>query len=163
MFNNSKLFSYAIFILGLTFIIGCSSSVPEIRTTTKISEGIYKDDIRLNVKQIYAWVNLMPGAKARFHVTGSIELLEDSKFDLENVTIKKINIIQNNNTIYQFTPKTEENLEENKKSILFSSIRGLLYTSILKKENTIDVELLLSDSSNEIIYLIPSVEISEVH
>ena len=153
-------FILSLFILGIN---GCSSSVPEVKTVPKISEGIYKDDLRINVKKIYAWVNLMPGAKARFHITGSIELLEDSEYDLKNVTIKKINIIQSKETIYQFTPKTKETFEQNKKSVVFSTIRGLLLTTILDREKSINVELLLSDSSNEIIYLIPNVEISEVH
>lgn len=159
-FNMVISFVLTLFILGIT---GCSSSVPEIKTVPKISEGIYKDDLRINVKQIYAWVNLMPGAKARFHLTGSIELLDDSKYDLENVTIKEINIVQNKNSIYHFTPKIEETFVDNKKSFLFSTIRGLLLTSILDRNKSIDVELLISDSSNEIIYLIPNVEISEVH
>jgi len=153
-------FILTLFILGL---VGCSSSTLEIRKVEKISEGIYKDDLRINIKKIYAWVNLMPGSKARFHITGSIELLEDSEYDLENVSIKKINIVQNKKSIYQFTPKMEEKLLENKKSILFSTIRGLLLTSALDREKGIDVKLLISDSSSEIIYLIPDVKISEVH
>lgn len=159
-FNLVISFILILFIFGL---VGCSSSVPEIRTITKISEGIYKDDLRINIKKIYAWVNLMPGAKPRFHITGSIELLEDSEYDLENVKIKKIIIVQNKNSIYQFTPKMEEKLVENKKSILFSTIRGLLLTSALDKKKSIDVEMLISDSSSEIIYLIPDVKISEAH
>ena len=159
-FNIVISFVLTLFILGIT---GCSSSVPEVKRVPKISEGIYKDDLRINVKQIYAWVNLMPGAKARFHLTGSIELLDDSAYDLENVTIKEINIVQNKNSIYHFTPKIEETFVNNKKSFLFSTIRGLLLTSILDRKKSIDIELLISDSSNEIIYLIPNVEISEVH
>lgn len=150
-------------ILFVFLLVGCSSSIPETRTVAKISEEIYKNDLRINIKQIYAWVNLMPGAKSRFHITGSIELLEDTEYDIENVTIKKINIIQNKNTIYQFTPKIEAKIEQNKKSFLFSTIRGLLLTSILNREKTIDVELLFSDSSSEIMHLIPNVEIYEAH
>ena len=67
-------FILTLFIFGL---VGCSSSTLEIRKVEKISEGIYKDDLRINIKKIYAWVNLMPGEKARFHITGSFELLED--------------------------------------------------------------------------------------
>lgn len=154
------LFLLALSIFGLT---GCSSSAPEIRTTTKIAEGIYKDDLRINIKKIYAWVNLMPGAKPRFHITGSVELLEASEYDLENVTIKEINIIQNRKSIYKFSPKIKEEIHLNIKSFLFSTIRGLLYTSILDREKRIDVELLISDSSTEIIYKIKDVEISEVY
>ena len=153
-------FVLTLFISGLA---GCSSSSLEIRKVEKISEGIYKDDVRINIKKIYAWINLMPGEKARFHITGSFELLEGSDYDLENVIIEKINIVQNKNSIYQFSPKTEEKFEPNKKSFLFSTVRGLLYTSILDREKSIDVEILISDSSSEIIYLIPDVEISEVY
>jgi len=154
-----------LFVLTLSVfgLIGCSSSVPETRTTTKISEGIYKDDLRINIKKLYAWVNLMPGAKPRFHITGSVELLDASEYDLENVTIKEINIIQDKKSIYRISPKVEDKIHQNIKSLLFSTVRGLLYTSILDREKKIDVEFLISDSSNEIIYQVKDVEISEVY
>lgn len=161
-----KHFGLIISLISTLFIFGlvsCSSSVPEIRTVTKISEGIYKDDLRINIKKIYAWVNLMPGAKPRFHITGSIELLEYSKYDLENISIKKISVIQNKNRIYQFTPKIEEKLLNNKKAFLFSTIRGLLLTTALDIEKKIEVELIIRDSASEIIYIIPDVKISEVY
>ncbi len=161
--KKSTLFKYSIFVIALVIFVGCSSTLPEIKTIVKDEESIYESGLRINVKQIYAWVNLMPGAKARFHITGSVELLEDSEYDINNVTIKKIKIIQNNNTIYQFTPKIEETTELNKKLFLFSTVRGLLLTSALNREKAIEVELLLSDSSSEIVYLIPDVKISEVH
>jgi len=160
-YSNSAI--WFVFILFLFGLVGCSSSVPEIITTTKISEGIYKDDLRINIKQIYAWINFMPGDKARFHITGSVELLDASEYDLDNVTIKEINIIQNKKNIYIFSPKVEEEINLNIKSFLFSTVRGLLYTSQLDKEKRIDVELLISDSSSEIIYLVKDVEISEVY
>jgi hypothetical protein len=158
-----KLKILIIALLGIFFFVKCSSQVPEIRKIKKISEGIYSDSKRINVMKIYAWVNLMPGAKPKFHITGSIELLDDSKYELKNLHIKKINIIQNDNAIYQITPKVEEKLLKSKKEFLFSTIRGLNYTTFLEKEKPIEVELEFSDSAVDFNYIIQDVKIEEVH
>ena len=161
--RNNKIIISLFVILLFWELSGCSSSLPEIKTVPKISEGIYKNDIRINVNEIYAWVNLMPGAKTRFHITGSIDLLESSGYNLKNVQIKKINILQSNNVIYQITPKVEEEMKKNKKVFLFSTMRGLNYTTILDKEKPIEVQLEFSDSASDFKYLISNVKIDEAH
>ena len=152
-----------VLVLSIFLINGCSSSLPEIKVASGEEGAIYENDLRINAKQIYSWINRMPGSKARFHISGEIELLENSEYDIANTTIKKVKVIQNNATIYQFTPKSEMNSNDDKKSILFSTIRGLLVSVILDPEKSIDLEILLSDSANEVEFIIPNINIEEVH
>jgi hypothetical protein len=152
----------SVFILSI-IINGCSSSLPEIKKVASTESSIYDNDLRINTKQIYSWINRMPGSKARFHISGELELLENSKYDVANTTIKKVKIIQNNTTIYQFTPKSEIKMENEIRVILFSTIRGLLVSTILESDKTIDVEIQLSDSANDFSYIITEVNIEEAH
>jgi hypothetical protein len=156
-----KIFAISTIVIIL-FIVGCSSQLPEIKKIDKVS-NIYENNLRVNIKKVYAWINLMPGDKPRFHITGSVELFEDSKYELENVKIRKMNIIQSGNIIYNINPTVEEEITGNKKVFTFSTIRGLLYTSILEREKSIDVELLFDDSAADFKYLIPNIKMEEVH
>ena len=76
-----KIFAISTIVIIL-FIVGCSSQLPEIKKIDKVS-NIYENNLRVNIKKVYAWINLMPGDKPRFHITGSVELFEDSKYELE--------------------------------------------------------------------------------
>ncbi|MDA3861717.1 MAG: hypothetical protein PF445_10860 [Melioribacteraceae bacterium] len=152
----------SVFILSI-IINGCSSSLPEIKKVASTESSIYDNDLRINTKQIYSWINRMPGSKARFHISGELELLENSKYDVANTTIKKVKIIQNNTTIYQFTPKSEIKMENEIRVILFSTIRGLLVSTIFDSDKSIDVEIQLSDSANDFSYIITEVNIEEAH
>ncbi len=150
-----------VFFLSL-LVYQCSSSLPEVKTVDSAEETIYKNNLRINSKQIYCWVNKMPGSKARFHVSGELELLDNSDYEIENTSIEMVEIIQNDETIYQFTPKVREEMHDNGKKIIFSTIRGLLLTLALDSKKSIDVKIFLSDSANEIKYIIPKVKIEEV-
>lgn len=140
----------------------CSSSLPEIKTAESKEDSIYKNNLRINTKQIYCWINRMPGSKARFHVSGELKLLENSDYEIKNTSIKTIYIIQNNEVIYQFTPKVREEMYSNSKKIIFSTIRGLLLTLTLDSEKYFNVKIILSDSATEIEYIIPKVNVEEV-
>jgi len=142
---------------------GCSSSLPEIKQIEQKKDNIYDDGRRINVKQIYSWVNKMPGQKKRFHITGNIEILEDSKYNIDDISVTSIIIEQGNNTIYEFIPKTVVDSSNNIKTILFSTVRGLLFSTVIDIYKSIDVKITLSDSANEVYYNIPNVKIEEVY
>jgi len=149
--------------LSIVFINGCSSSLPEVNKVAEVEESIYENDVRINVKQIFSWVNRMPGSKPRFHISGELKVLEDSKYNINNIIIKKIKIVQFNNVVYNFTPKVESKFNDETKTIIFSTIRGLLVSAMLDSKKNINVEILLSDSANEILLKIPSISIEEAH
>ncbi|MBU1798720.1 MAG: hypothetical protein KKF21_10120, partial [Bacteroidetes bacterium] len=72
-------------------------------------------------------------------------------------------IIQNNNVLYQLTPKLESTFVNNSKSILFSTVKGMLVSIQLDSEKSIDVKVILSDNNNEIEYFIKKVKIEEAY
>jgi len=104
----------------------------------------------------------MPGQKPRFNVTGDLNIFEVSDFNLKDVTIKKVFVIQNDEIIYQFTPKIDLNIDKNVKTIIFSTVKGLLLTMNLDSKKHVNIKILLSDSAKETEYLIENVAIEEV-
>jgi hypothetical protein len=160
---KTKSFKYSVLLVLFIISYGCSSLLPEIGKIDIEETSIYDNNLRINVRQIYSWINKMPGAKPRFHTTGELELFEDSEYNINNITIKKIKIIQNNIAVYQFTPKLEIKMSNNSKTILFSTVKGLLLSSVIDSQKHIDVKIILSDSAEDINYVIPNVVIDEVH
>jgi len=158
---KTKITTY-LFFISLLFGSACSTSVPEIKTVEANKELVYKEDLRVNVKQIYCWINRMPGQKPRFNVTGDLNIFEVSDFNLKDVTIKKVFVIQNDEIIYQFTPKIDLNIDKNVKTIIFSTVKGLLLTMNLDSKKHVNIKILLSDSAKETEYLIENVAIEEV-
>jgi len=158
---KTKILKYLLFF-ALLFGNACSTSVPEIKTVEANKDLVYKEDLRVNVKQMYCWINRMPGQKPRFNVTGELNIYEASDFNINDVTIKKIYVIQKDEIVYQFTPKVDLNIDKNVKTILFSTIQGLLLSLNLDSTKSVEIKILLSDSAKETEYLIENVAIEEV-
>ncbi len=146
--------------MTILVLAGCSSSVPQKEIGEVEPEIIYKDEIRLNVKSIFSWINAMPGPeKPRFHVTGELEILESSNYDLEHIKITKVTILQDQRMVFMFRPKIQEVLSKNKKTLTFSTIRGLLLNAGLNQKKPIDIVFDFDDGSTEIKYVIKNVKI----
>jgi len=158
--KNTK---YFIAILFLIILNGCSSSLPEIKNAEVEEKSIYENDLRINNKQIYCWVNKMPGDKPRFNITGELNIFDDSEYNIKTVTIKTIFIMQDNKNVYQFTPNMETKFSGNIKIITFSTIKGMLLSLQLDTSKNVDIKILLTDSANEIEYFIQNIVIEEVH
>ncbi|PIQ10997.1 MAG: hypothetical protein COW71_01490 [Ignavibacteriales bacterium CG18_big_fil_WC_8_21_14_2_50_31_20] len=158
--KNTK---YFIAILFLIILNGCSSSLPEIKNAEVGEKLIYENDLRINNKQIYCWVNKMPGDKPRFNITGELNIFDDSEYNIKTVTIKTIFIMQDNKNVYQFTPNMETKFSGNIKIITFSTIKGMLLSLQLDTSKNVDIKILLTDSANEIEYFIHNIVIEEVH
>ena len=147
-----------VFISTLAFV-KCSSSVPQKEIGEVEPEIIYKDEIRLNVKSIISWINAMPGSKPRFHVTGELEILDNSNYDFKHIKITGVTILQDQKMVFMFRPKIMEELDKNKKTLTFSTIKGLLLNAGLNKKKAIDVVFDFYDGSTEIKYVIKNVHI----
>lgn len=101
----------------------------------------------------------MPGSKPRFHVTGELEVLDNSNYSFENIKIIKITILQDQKMIFMFTPKIKEELMTDKKTLTFSTIRGLLVNAALDQKKAVDIVFDFDDGSTEIKYVIKNVNI----
>ena len=155
------LFSTAIlFVISLLFN-SCSSSIPQKEIGVVETEIIYKDEIRLNVSKIYSWINAMPGLKPRFNVSGELEIFDNFNYELKNLKIVKVTVLQNQKMIFIFTPTIKEDLQVDKKTILFSTIRGLLLNAALNQDKSIDISIDFDDGSTEFNHVIQNVKIEE--
>ena len=147
-----------VFITILAFV-KCSSSVPQKEIGEVEPEIIYKDEIRLNVKSIISWINAMPGSKPRFHVTGELEILDNSNYDFQHIKITRVTILQDQKMVFMFRPKIKEEINKSKKTLTFSTIKGLLLNAGLNQKKSIDIVFDFDDGSTEIKYVIKNVHI----
>lgn len=156
--ENINIFLYSfLIVIGIGLLYQCSSSVPQKEIGEVETEIVYNEDVRLNVKKVFSWINSMPGEKKRFHVTGELEILEYSNYNYQQISIQKVTVLQDKKMIFIFTPKIEEEIEKNKKNLVFSTVRGLLVNAALDQKKSIDLVILLNDGSEELEYMIPNV------
>lgn len=158
---NKILSLIIITILGALLFVKCSSSVPRKEIGKVETELVYQNEILLNVKKIYCWINAMPGQKPRFQVTGELEILDDSKYDLNQLKIMRIIILQEKKMIFMFKPNVKEEMLKNKKSVIFSTIRGLLLNAALNEKKPVDIVIEFNDGSTEFKYTIPNITIEK--
>lgn len=52
----------------------------------------------------YAWINLMPGGKPRFHVSGDIEIMGTGNFEQDSLKLDEIKVFQKEKFLYSFHP-----------------------------------------------------------
>jgi len=148
-------------ILGTLLFIQCSSSVPQKEIGEVETELVYQNEILLNVKKIYCWINAMPGQIPRFQVTGELEILDDNNYDLKKLKIVRIIILQEKKMVFMFKPNVKEELLKNKKNVIFSTIRGLLLNAALNEKKPVDIVIEFSDGSNDFKYTISNITIEK--
>lgn len=161
MKSNISKIATVIPIVFITVIalVKCSSSVQQKEIGEIEPEITNKEEIHLNVKSIYSWINAMPGSKPRFHVTGELEILESSNYNIDKIKIVKVTILQEQKMIFIFRPKIIEESNKDSKTLTFSTIRGLLVNAALDQKKAIDIVFDFDDGSTEIKYVIKDVNI----
>ncbi|MDR3609083.1 MAG: hypothetical protein P4L27_00805 [Ignavibacteriaceae bacterium] len=60
--------------------------------------------IEVMTQQSNSWVNLMPGSKPSFFISGSIKIKNDENIALDSIQLLKCNILQEGKTIYNLIP-----------------------------------------------------------
>ncbi len=145
-------------VLGLN--LSCSSSVPQKEIGEVQIEEIYTEEFRINVKKAFCWINAMPGTeKPRFHVSGQVEVLDNSNYDFKNMGIRKVTVLQDDKMIFMFTPEVAETIEKNKITFTFSTIRGLLLNAALNQKEPVNLIMQFNDGSEDQEYRIENVPI----
>lgn len=151
--------------LALILLYSCSSEKTQREEKTKDLEEIFIQDLKLEVNEIYCWINAMPGSESRFHITGDLNLLDDLRYDYLFVKLSKIIVMQANTEIYSISPVIQENdfpVESPYKNIKFSTIRGLLINRDLDDTSTINLRLVFKDGSEELEYELDDITINKV-
>jgi hypothetical protein len=77
-----------------TILIGCSSSLQST------------NDLKLEIvnHQIDSWVNLMPGSKPSFFISGSINIRNNEESNIDSVRLIKCEVLQEGNKLYELHP-----------------------------------------------------------
>lgn len=80
--------------------IACSSCKTEINAPI----------IEVKVNEINIWLNLMPGGAPSFHFSGAIEVKNNTKYDIPNLTLSEVVIIYANEMLHHIKPESDEDL-----------------------------------------------------
>jgi hypothetical protein len=155
-----------VFIAFVIAVLLWSCSTTKVETTKKTEKVLTKQlvhDVNLFVEKNVSWVNLMPGAKPKFHISGKISLLKGKNYNIKSTTLKFIKVFQNGKEIYFIKPKIREEIKDNEKNYLFSTISGLSIVKELDTKKKVDFEFIFMDGKKDLIYQIKNVELQEVH
>ncbi len=85
-------------IITLQFFSGCCSVSQTHNNLLNIS---------VNHSGIYCWLNLMPGGKPTFHISGNLAIKNEETFKIKKIGLKEIILLQDDNPIYKFNPLFE--------------------------------------------------------
>ena len=83
-----------ILFLLLFILTGCSGS------------QLGSNDLKLEIitQQINSWVNLMPGSKPSFFISGSIKIKNNEDAFIDSVQLLKCEVLQEGKTLYELHP-----------------------------------------------------------
>lgn len=124
------------FTILLTVIIVCDCS------STPIVDDTFGSKIM--IKDIEAWLNLMPGGPGSFHITGKYSLSDG--VNENEVFLDKIIIKENEQTIYNFQAEIQliDNDKNGIKEFIFLNPSNTIINPMLKEKENIDVTLVFS-------------------
>lgn len=160
---------YLSVIILFALLIGCSSEDLSKKSDAKIdTEELYTPDLKVKFKEVYSWVNLMPGpdAKPRFNITGEIEILPSVKYDLKYMDLSLINIYQNDEMVYSIKPEVridKSRSTDKLKLIIFSTIKGLLLDAKLDMDATVDAKFIFDQDNDRYSYFIEGIKINKAY
>ena len=130
-----KLFAMFVFVLSLT---GCSS--------TQALNDLFETNII--IKEIEAWLNLMPGGPGSFHITGKYFLSDELADD--EVFLDKVIITEGEQTYYNIKPEIhpQESDQKGLKEFQFYNSIDTSINPMLRNKDKIDVKLIFSYNKN---------------
>jgi hypothetical protein len=87
---------YAMFPLSLilALLTGCAGSKPDV------------DNLKLELltNHVSSWVNLMPGSKPSFFISGSVEIRNNEITSIDSIHLIKCVVLQGGNKLYELHP-----------------------------------------------------------
>lgn len=163
-----KVIQLSLIFLTVVLFFSCSSSDKTIKTKTETEElkDIFTQEVKANFIELNVWVNLMPNAENRFHISGIVEVFENFKYDINFINLKDIEVKQDQNIIYILTPiiQLDPDLStDTKKTFRFSTTKGLLLTPEVNIDNPCNLEFNFDDGNELYTYLIDNVKIEKTY
>ena len=120
-------------------------------------------EVNLTVEKNISWVNLMPGSKSKFHISGKFKLFKSDDYSIENIKLKYVKVYQSGKEVYFVKPKVRVEDKGDIKQIMFSTLRGLSINKELNTKQNVMFEFIFNDATSDFIYQIKDVELQEVY
>jgi len=161
-----KILRLILFVPVLFMVYSCSSSEKTTKNMEKkieIEPEENVSELNLQIEKNVGWINLMPGTKPKFHVSGKLALLKGDSYNNEKTVLNFIKIYQSGKEIYFIKPKVREEYSIEIKSFVYSTIRGLSLNQDLNTKKSVNFEFLFSDGNEKFNYSVNNIMIEEVH
>ncbi|NOG98751.1 MAG: hypothetical protein HND52_12395 [Ignavibacteriae bacterium] len=167
-----KIKNFAAAIITMMFILflfncgGSEETVKKEEVKTVIDEEIIVPDLKVNIHEMYCWVDLMPGGPNRFQISGNLNVSDSYKYDLKFLKLKAVRIFQNNKQLFSIRPKVkldENAITEEGKSFVFSTIRGLSINPEYKIDNPVDIRIIFEEDDELFEYNIYNQKVEKVY
>jgi len=132
------------------------------------------DQLKISIKHsyIYSWLNLMPGGPPSFHITGDLTIKNLESYEIKELNLIEIILIQKDKPVYRFEPVFEsinesmsgKNLEAGEeKEFRFGVKSGLEVKPELNSEKSITVRLIFNSGEKIFEYSIPDIKIEKTY
>lgn len=117
------------------------------------------------IGKVNAWINLMPGSRARFHLKGNLDISSDTKIPPDSISISEILIFQNEKLIYSFVPATTfENQEgETSRSIRFSEPESEVLKGLPNADYPVNIQMFILHSGKKLVLDLNDVKVEKVY
>jgi hypothetical protein len=129
--------------------------------------------LNLSVKtiKIDSWLNLMPGGPGSFHIAGEINLKNEECYEVTNLILSSITIIQLDKKLYSFVPVFTAKIEngdnvfpsETEKEFLFYTKSGLPINKELDVKLPVKLIMLFRENDDSFLYEIENIKVEKVY
>jgi hypothetical protein len=147
-------------LLYLAILIGCSGSNQDVNNL----------NLKIKTQQINSWVNLMPGSKSSFFISGSIQVKNTENSAIDTLMLLKCDVLQEDKIIYHLYPGFHKSVDIS--SRLKSGEEGIFTINLspgapikkeLNLEKPVSINLYLSALSKVIVHKIDRIYVIKTY
>lgn len=146
--------------VGLILISGCSGSLNDGSIDFNQAE-LMIPELHLRTKKVNAW--LVEKEKSnRLNISGEIEIFPSSRYELDFLRLKEIQIFQQLRLISRIIPVTRfinSEIANNSKILTFSTIKGVIASIELDPNKSVDLIIVFEEAGNVLIHKINDISI----
>jgi len=158
-----NLYKY-LFAILILLLASCSSEKETVKDLSIEKKTLFENDINVNVKRVFAWINLMPNTEPRFNITGEFSLLKTDEISLNDIELTEIKIYQGEKEIYRIKPIVRWNNEDiTSRSFTISTLKGLSLVPTLNQEKQIDALFEFNYNGEKLLNFIQSINIEKTY
>jgi len=157
LFTQKKSLLLYFLILGL--ITGCNNSLNNGK----------KLDLNVNIIEVNAWQNLMPGKEPSFHLSGKIKIINNEESSLINLILRGIIISQGSESVLQshvfFNTLSGDNdiLPNSEKVFNFKTSMNMEKINRININKVISLKLLFTSGGKNYNFKVDNIKIEKVY